>query len=153
MLLVTARRNFPYTPTMAEIPGTIVTENGVPKMRPFRIDVDEMVPRATHPVAGDEVVQPDVTRAMAEQEAKDRILRAVQPASALYAKYEPKVRAAAMCNYPLYVTRYGYEGHASVHGGSFHVVVSGRTGAIVGSRHPSALRSLARKFRRLMTPP
>jgi hypothetical protein len=151
VLLVTARRHFPFEPMMTQVPGRLHFQNGALALRPFRIELEEMVPRASHPISSGEVVQPDVTRAQAEREAMDRILRAVQPASALYAKYEPKVRSAAFCQYPLYVVRYGYEGHAKRHAGEvFHVTVSGRSGKVVGSRHPSAVRALARKFRQLI---
>ena len=35
-------------------------------------------------------------------------------------------------------------------GESYYVIVSGRSGKIVGEKHPSALKSLARKFRRFL---
>jgi hypothetical protein len=152
VLLVTARRHFPFEPTMTQVPGRLPFQNGAVALRAFQIELEEMVPRASHPISGGEVVQADVTRAMAEREAMDRILRAVQPASALYAKYEPKVRSVAFCQYPLYVVRYGYAGHARRHPGEgFHVTVSGRSGKIVGAKHPSAVRALARKFRQLIS--
>ena len=151
VLMVTARRNFPYQPNMTQVPGGLPFQRGTLALHPFQIDLEEMIPRASHRIAGGEVVQPDVSRAMAERDAMDRILRAVQPRSALYAKYEPKVKSAAFCHYPLYVVRYHYAGHAKRSAGEvFHVVVSGRSGKIVGSHHPSAVRALARKFRQLI---
>ncbi len=150
VLLVTARRHFPFEPAMTDLPGRLL--HGTVVLRAFRIELEEMVPRASHPISAGEVVQPDVTREMAEREAMDRILRAVQPSSALYAKYEPKVKSTAFCHYPLYVVRYGYEGHARRHAGeAFHVTVSARSGKVVGGKHPSAARALARKFRKLLS--
>lgn len=151
-LLVTARRNFPFLPVLMQAPGLLGSDRGVPMFRAFAIEAAEFVPRASHPIKEGEIVDPDVTREAAEREAKDRILRAVMPSSALYAKYEPKVRAMALVHYPLYIVRYDYEGHARKNPGeAFHVIVSGKTGKIVGARHPSAVRALARKFRKLMT--
>jgi hypothetical protein len=148
ILLVTARRNFPYEPLMIRVPGVVAFQR---VLHPFEINLEEMVPRASHTIAEGEVVEPDVTRAMAEREAMDRILRAVRPASALYANYKPEVRGAAFCHYPLYIIRYGYDGHAKRDAGeAFYVTISGRSGKIVGSRHPSAARALARKFRRFL---
>ncbi len=150
VLLITARRHFPFEPTMMQVAGSALLLNGG-ALRTFQIGPEEMVPRASHAIVTGEVVQPDVTRAMAEREAMDRILRAVQPSSALYAKYEPKVRSVAFCHYPLYIVRYTYAGHARRNAGeAFHVVVSGRSGKIVGAKHPSAVRALARKFRQLL---
>jgi hypothetical protein len=148
---VTARRSFPYEPLMTQVAGGLPFQKGALALHPFEIDETETIPRASHRIAEGEVVQPDVSRAMAERDAMDRILRAVQPRSALYAKYEPRVRSAALIHYPLHVVRYQYEGHARRRAGEvFHVVVSGRSGKIVGSRHPSAVRALARKFRQLI---
>jgi hypothetical protein len=152
ILLVTARRHFPYPPLMVQVPGGLPFQNGVLALHPFEITLEEMIPRASHRIARGEVVQPDVTREMAEREAMDRIVRAVQPRTALYSKYDPKVRSAAFCQYPLHVVRYGYDGHARRQAGeAFHVVVSGRSGKVVGARHPSAVRALARKFRQLIS--
>lgn len=151
ILLVTARRHFPYEPLMMEVPSSVSFQGGRLALHPFQINVEEMVPRASHVILRGEIIQPEVTREMAEREAKDRILRAVQPASALYAKYESEVRSAAFCHYPLYVVRYGYDGHAKRHiGEAFYVTLSGRSGKVVGARHPSAVRALARKFRRFL---
>ena len=108
-----------------------------------------MVPWAQHEVREGEIVDPDVTQEMAETEAKARILRSVEPSSAIYAKYEPLVRSSALCLYPLFLTTYTYEGHASgAAGDAYHVLVSGKSGKVIGEQHPSALKALARKFRR-----
>ena len=78
-------------------------------------------------------------------------LRSVEPSSAIYAKYEPTVRSSALCLYPLFLTTYTYEGHATGSpGDAYHVLVSGKSGKVIGEKHPSALKALARKFRRFL---
>lgn len=151
VLLVPARRNFPFEPTLLHVPGILARSHGVPALRSFQINLEEMVPRSGYPFPEAEIVAPDVPLALAERDAKERILRAVEPSSAIYARYEPTVRSAAFVHYPLYIAPYEYEGHANAHPGeSYYVIVSGRSGKVVGEKHPSALKSLARKFRRFL---
>lgn len=153
VLLVTARRNFPFVPPLVHVPGGIQMNPTAPLRSPFHIHVTEMVPWARHEIHEGELVDPDVTQAMAESEAKGRILRSVAPRSAIYAKYEPVVRSSALCHYPLFITTYAYEGHATGEpGDAYHVLVSGKSGKVIGEKHPSALKALARKFRRFLTP-
>lgn len=151
VLLVTARRNFPFKPTLLHVPGVLATSHGVPALRAFQINLEETVPRSSYSFPEAEIVDPDVPLALAEHDAKERILRTVEPSTAIYAKYEPTVRSAAFVHYPLYIAPYEYEGHANAHPGeSYYVIVSGRSGKVVGEKHPSALKSLARKFRRFL---
>jgi hypothetical protein len=153
VLLVTARRNFPFAPPLVHVPGSIQMNPAAPLRSPFHIHVAEMVPWAQHEIHEGEIVDPDVTREVAEGEARARILRSVEPRSAIYAKYELAVRSSALCLYPLFITTYTYEGHATGEaGGAYHVLVSGKSGKVIGERHPSALKALARKFRRFLTP-
>jgi hypothetical protein len=153
VLLVTARRNFPFVPELLQVPGTIRVNPAAPMRDAFHIHLTEMVPWAHHEVREGEIVEPDVTQATAESEAKQRILRSVEPSSAIFAKYEPTVRTSALCLYPLFITTYTYEGHASGEAGAaYHVIISGKSGKVVGEKHPSALKALARKFRRFLAP-
>jgi hypothetical protein len=153
VLLVTARRNFPFEPPVIHVPGALQLNPATPLQGAFQIHASEMVPWAQHEIHEGEIVDPDVTREMAEHEARARILRSVQPSSAIYAKYEPEVRSSALCLYPLFITTYTYEGHASGSpGDAYHVLVSGKTGKVIGQKHPSALKALARKFRRFLAP-
>jgi hypothetical protein len=152
-LLVTARRNFPFAPPLVHVPGALRFDPSAPLRGAFHIELSELVPWAQHDVREGEIVDPDVTQAMAESEAKGRILRSVEPSSAIYAKYEPRVRSSALCLYPLFITTYTYEGHAGgAPGDAYHVLVSGKSGKVIGEKHPSALKALARKFRRFLTP-
>jgi hypothetical protein len=155
-LYILGRRLFPFRPGVAEtaksrgslgIHHTTTTGWGGLSIRP-----DEMTARSSAPPLAGEVVEPDVTRAAAEDEAKRRAVSAARPLNAFYAKYDPVVRTAACCHYPLWVTRYLYDGHASTAPGeTYWVLVSGRTGKIVGTHHPSVLRSVTRKLRKLLT--
>jgi hypothetical protein len=151
VLLVTARRNFPFEPAHVHVPGALALPASMPLRGGFQIQLSEMVPWAQYEVREGEVIDPDVTQAMAESEAKARILRSVEPSSAIYAKYEPSVRSSALCLYPLFLTTYTYEGHATGSpGDAYHVLVSGKSGQVIGEQHPSALKALARKFRRFL---
>ncbi|HEV8322843.1 MAG TPA: hypothetical protein VG389_14610 [Myxococcota bacterium] len=118
--------------------------------RELVIRVEEMVARAQHPIAEGEVVEPDVTRLQAEEEAKRRLRQRVQPSSALYARYEAQVRSAALVHYPLWLARYRYRGQATsdLAPVECHVAVSGRSGEIVSARHPSAWRAAFGKVKR-----
>ena len=58
----------------------------------------------------------------------------------------------AFVRYPLVVVRYAYAGEGTRRTGeTYHVVVSGRTGKVVGAYHPSAARAVAAKVRRLLS--
>lgn len=134
VLLVVARRHLPFDPT--------------PKLS---IDLAELLPRAQlrAPRAGD-VLAADLPRADAEREACDRLRRSVQAQSALYSKYETRVRSSLLCQYPLWVQRYRYRGEASegLATDECHVAISARTGRVVSARHPSALRAVAAKIKK-----
>jgi hypothetical protein len=114
-----------------------------------KITPPEMVPRAQQKIAEGELVLPDVTRREAEQEACEQLRRAVEPSSALFSKFDARVRSAALCHYPLMIIRYRYAGEATADAApeECHVAVSGRTGKIVSDKHPSALRSVASKIK------
>jgi len=78
------------------------------------------------------------------------LMRAVRPKHAIYAKYEPEIRSATFCLYPLYYARYRYGGEANPKlAEGFFVTISGRTGALVAAKHPSGVRALAGRVRRL----
>lgn len=96
-------------------------------------------------------VLPDLPREEAEEVAKRHLRRRGQPGgNTLFAKVDTKIADARLCYYPLYVLRYRYGGEA-VDGGprTFFVAVSGTTGKVVASEHPSAWRSVGSKLRRL----
>ncbi len=153
VMLVVARTLFPYEPSMLASSGSWAGTQFEGAMGAFQIRLEEMVPRAKHPLTEGEVIEPDIDRARAEKEAKDRILRAVRPMSAIYDSYEPKVKSVAFCHVPLYVMPYHYDGTARRRPGEeYYVAVSGRSGKIVGARHPSAVKATFAKLRKLITP-
>lgn len=95
-------------------------------------------------------VSPDVSRSAALERAELALKREGQPASALYAKVDVKIHDARLMFYPLYVVRYRYGGEAVEGGASmFFAALSGTSGKVVASHHPSVLKSLGGKFRRL----
>jgi hypothetical protein len=134
--LVLARRLFAYDPT--------------PKLK---IAPAEMRPCNGKRPPGGEVVHPDVSRDDAEHEAKEAMRRGIEPQNALFSTAECDVRSVAFVQYPLMIVRYTYAGEAKADAAPelCHVAVSGRTGKIVSAHHPSTLRALGSKLRRLFT--
>jgi hypothetical protein len=134
--LVLARRLFAYDPTAK-----------------LKIEPVEMVPCVRRRPPGGEVIHADVERDDAEREAKDAMRRGVEPSSALFSTFECDVRSVAFVYYPLMIVRYSYSGEAKADAAPelCHVAVSGRTGKIVSAHHPSTLRALGSKLRRLFT--
>jgi hypothetical protein len=146
VVMVCARRLFPYEPKVANWFTNLAND-----AEPFIVNAGELALSSAVTMSG-EVLDADVKRAEAEKDASRVLLRAVEPSSALYAKYEPMIRSATFCYCPVYYLRYGYEGEARRHPGEeFFVVVSARTGKPISAHHPSAVRAAAAKFRRLLT--
>ncbi len=148
IVMLSARTVVPYEPKLPSFFGKMA---GAP---PLEVGMNELVPlaNATEALAAGEVVDADVDRTRAESMASGMLLRAVSPTSALYAKYEPKIHASTFCLYPLYYARYRYEGEArSRPNEDFFVAVSGRSGEIVAAKHPSPVRAMANKLRKLLS--
>jgi hypothetical protein len=148
VVMICARSIVPYEPKLPSFFGKIA---GAP---PLELGTSELVavPDAQDALAAGEVIDADVDQARAEAIASGMLLRAVSPSSALYAKYEPKIHASTFCLYPLYYARYRYEGEARRHSGEeFFVAVSGRTGEVVAAKHPSAVRAVATKLRKVLS--
>lgn len=148
VVMVCARTVVPYE---AKLPSFFGKMAGAP---PLEVGTNELVvpANAQDALAAGEVVDADIDKARAEAIASGMLLRAVSPTHAIYAKYEPKIHASTFCLYPLYYARYRYEGEARRHAGEeFFVAVSGRTGEIVADKHPSAVRAMATKLRKLLS--
>jgi hypothetical protein len=148
IVMIAARTVVPYE---AKLPSFFGKMAGAP---PLEVGMNELVPQANaaQALAAGEVVDADVDRARAESIATGMLLRAVSPTHAIYAKYEPKIHATTFCLYPLYYARYRYEGEARSRAGEeFFVAVSGRTGEVVAAKHPSAVRAVTNKLRRLLS--
>ena len=65
---------------------------------------------------------------------------------------DPKSLAGTFVLYPLYYAPYRYSGESRRHEGEeLFVAVSGRTGEVVAARHPSAVRAMATKLRKLLS--
>lgn len=155
--LVIARKLFPFPPSHVErtrgrVLGGSTTYGG---WHGVEIQLEEMVPFAGHDanaLALAEIVEPDVSRAEAEHVAGKRAQHNARPDGAIYARYQPEVRSAACVHHPLYIVRYSYRGHAARDPGeTFWVTVCGRHGKVVGGHHPSVIRSVAHKLRKLVT--
>ena len=155
VVLIEGRRLFPYPPKLhaeSKISGPLgLQRTTMGHWRALRIRTDEWSQRTDDDKLDGEVVQPDVNRELAEHEAKQRMVHAVVPNGAIFADYKPEIRSAACCHVPLFVSRYEYGGHANPHGGTYWVVVCGRSGDVVGAHHPSVARAVARKIRKLLT--
>jgi hypothetical protein len=148
VVMICARTIVPYEPKLPSFFGKIA---GAP---PLEIGMNELVSTASavDALAEGEIVDADVDKARAESIATGMLLRAVSPTHAIYAKYEPKINASTFCLYPLYYARYRYEGEARRHAGEdYFVAVSGRTGDVVAAKHPSAVRAVTNKLRKLLS--
>lgn len=148
VVMIAARTLFPYEPKLPSFFGKL---GGV---APPEVGANELVPvaDAAAALAEGEVVDADVDEDRAEKLASGMLLRAVNPTNAIYASYTPEVRSSVFCLYPVYYARYRYEGEARRHEGeAFFVAVSGRTGDVVAAKHPSAVRAVAAKVRRLLS--
>jgi hypothetical protein len=106
-------------------------------MRPFA-DVD---PPAT------ELIQPDVDRDTAEDEARLRLRRKGEPQQALYASVDVKIRSVDLVFLPVWVVRYLYAGEASAGASEYHAAISAHSGALVSERHPPVFGSLKSRIR------
>lgn len=148
-VMISARTVVPYEPKLPSFFGRV---SGIP---PLEIPVNEMLPSPNPETLAEndaETVDADVDRGRAESIAMGMLLRAVSPTHAIYAKYEPKIRAVGFCLYPLYYARYTYNGEARRHPGEeLFITISGKTGQVVAAKYPSAVRSVAAKVRRLLS--
>jgi len=149
VLIVRGRSSFPLETAAPALlngifSGTSPIELGLHDLEPLasaRFDMDL-----------DERVDADVPRDQAEREAKQVILRAVAPSNALFSSYEPAVRSAQFVLYPVYYSRYRYAGEAQRNAGeSYFVALSGHTGKVIASHHPSGLRAAAARVRRFLS--
>lgn len=117
-----------------------------PKMRVSRSDLTPLGDKTLEGVR----IAPDIDRATAQERAELALKREGQPNTALYAKVQVKIHDAQLLFYPLYVVRYRYGGEAVDGGASmFFAALSGASGKVVASHHPSVLKSIGGKFRRL----
>ena len=130
----------------------------VPARQGFPIDVSERAvvargdlrPQLEVAPPDDEIVEADVSREAAEDEARLRLRRRGEPQQALYASVDVKIRAVDPVLYPVWGVRYLDAGEASGGTESEHyAAVSAHTGATVGERHPSVLGSIKSRLRAL----
>ena len=104
--------------------------------------IDRILPRIPDAAAA---LKADATDA-----AEHALRRKGEPSSALLAHVRTNISDARLVFYPLYVVRYRYGGEAVEGGPSiFFAAVSGTTGKVVASHHPSALKSVVGRLGRL----
>jgi hypothetical protein len=149
VVMVCARTDFPYEPRLSSLVGRL---SG---LAPIEVGSEEMTRPADMEMleANDaEVLDADLHRERAESMVLGLLLGSVSPTHVLNRTYEPKVQTASFGLYPIYFARYAYSGEGSRHPGEdLFVAVSGTTGQVVAARHPSAVRSVAAKVRRLLS--
>ena len=130
---ILARRGFPIVPAPT-----------------LAIPLADLVPSAEARLEPDSVVLPDLGREAAAEAAEHALRRRGEPSSALFAQVATNISDARLVFYPLYVVRYRYGGEAVEGGPSiFFAAVSGTTGKVVASHHPSAFKSVVGKIGRL----
>jgi hypothetical protein len=97
-------------------------------------------------------VLPDLPREDATTAAEHALRRRGEPSLALIAHVRTHIADARLVFYPLYVVRYRYAGEAVDGGASiFFAAVSGTTGKVVASHHPSGLKSAMGRLGRWIT--
>ncbi len=150
VVMVCARRLFPYDPRSKALASKMTWTGG--SFGPFEVSLSELAPRRGFAFEEGEEVEADVPRTLAEREAQELLRHSVEPRSAIYSKYESHVLSAAFCLYPLWAMRYRYNGEArSQAGEECFVALSGRTGKVLASHHPSALRAVSAKVRKWLS--
>jgi hypothetical protein len=144
-VIACARREFPFPARLART--RLGGETPVASVR-----LDQLVDAAQLDFAGAERVQPNVTRQAAEDDAVRVVRRASEPRSgALFAQYDARVKDVDLWLHPVFFTRYRYDGDARRHPEEdCFVAVCGRTGGVVAEHHPSALRSVVARARKLL---
>jgi hypothetical protein len=150
VIMISARTLVPYEP---KLPSWL---DNVGRTPPLEVAPNEVLPfsaqAAQDALAEGEIVEADVPKEQAERVACGMLLRSIDARNAIYAKYTPELRAAAFVLYPLYYARYRYNGEARRHvEEDLFVAVSGRTGAVVSAKFPSAPRAALAKIRRLLS--
>jgi hypothetical protein len=149
-LMVSARNAFPY---QLRVPSSLsrTVFVGIPALE---VPPEDLLPEAASDASASdgEIVDCDVPRDVAERTAQRALLEAVEPAHAIYSKYEPRLEAVTLVRYPIYYLRYRYDGEARLHAAEdCAVAVSARTGKLVAAKHPSGARAAAGKLRRLFS--
>lgn len=117
----------------------------------LELPIERMKSRGEHPITEGEELAPDVSRDEAVAEAAARVRREVQPARAIYRDVDVRVRSAALCHVPVWLRRYQYAGEAA-RGGEVeecHVALAAWDGRVLSERHPSAMRAIAGRVKRL----
>ena len=145
--MVCGRSSFPYE--VKVLGGPMLVLGGVP---PLTVGAEELTPLAAGLPADGELVGCDVSAEVAQQTAQRALLRALEPAHALYSKYQPTVGSIALVRYPVFYLRYRYDGEARRYAAEdCAIAISARTGKVIARRHPSGARSAAGKLRRMLS--
>jgi hypothetical protein len=142
VVMVSARRDVPYD---ARLHNFI---DGMGSQAALTVELKDLVPGA--PDAG-ELLDADVTQKQAERTATELLMNRVGANHALYAKYDRHIDHVAYLFYPMWYASYRYQGEASPVGESCFVLACARTGRIVACKHPSKLRAVTAKLRRLLS--
>jgi hypothetical protein len=145
VIMVCARSDVPYEPKLPTLAGEWVGP------RPIDVATNDLVPldaeTARDALAKGEVVDADIDKARAEA-----IANGVAAQSAIASSNVQAPLASSFCLYPLYYAPYRYSGESRRHAGEeLFVIVSGRTGEVVADKHPSAVRAMATKLRKLLS--
>jgi hypothetical protein len=145
LVMVCARSDVPYE---AKPPSLLVSPLDLSGAKAIDIGTNELVPvdasSARDALAAGEVVDADIDKARAEALMNGMLLSAVGA--------EPRSLASTFVLYPLYYAPYRYSGESRRHAGEeLFVAVSGRTGEVAFAKHPSPVRALATKLRKLLS--
>jgi len=147
-VVIAARRSFPHVAKLPTIGGRLAGKT------PFDIPPADTVPADPEVLLenGATVLDADVDREDAVIAAREAFLEKVAPVG-LPDRYAPEVEGASFVLYPVYYAAYTYRGEArrDAEDRDFFVAVSGRTGELLASTHPSTVRALAARLRRVLS--
>ena len=146
--VVAARRAFPFVAKLPTIGGRLAGRT------PFDILPADCVPADTDVLLenGATILEADVDREDAVLAAREGFLSGIAPVG-LPDRYAPEIEGASFVLYPVYYATYTYRGEARRDAADrdFFVAVSGRTGEVLAATHPSPVRALAAKLRRVLS--
>lgn len=146
--VIAARRAFPFVAKLPSLGSRLAGKTPFDMMPADTVPADMAVILEN----GATILEADVDREDAILAAKDAFLSGIAPVG-LPDRYAPEIEGAAFVLYPVYYATYTYHGEArrDASDRDFFVAVSGRTGELLASTHPSPIRALAAKLRRALS--
>ena len=132
-------------------PLALIARRPLPFTLALTVDLGDMLSAASAPQDAGDVIDANVSRSMAEERAKELFKELDE--QVLFSRYKAKIQRADFVLFPIFYVGYGYRGAVRKTSATDRhwVVVSGRDARVAGASHPSAVRAIAHRLRRLLT--